>query len=189
MVLSSSIPVVPLFSGSTAMSTVLLLGVFALFLLGAEIFTNGVEWLGHRPRVGSPTGSPPGAVLSRLRTPLSTERPEKFNSDLWVSRDTDPLALDKSTGAIAFHRSILITLGILFTSWLSFHWDIASFLNAVSAILAIVCGVIFSYRLHSLDTKRMQPAPFLVGGQFYLLPIGGVLYHVFALGLTNVAGH
>ncbi|MFC6960947.1 hypothetical protein ACFQL7_17990 [Halocatena marina] len=125
-----------------------------------------------------------------MRTPLSTERPEKFNSDLWVSRDMDTLALGNRTGAMAFQGTLSVTLGILFASWsLSFHWSASSFLNAVSAILAIVCGVIFSYRLHSLDTKRMQPAPFLVGGQFYLLPIGGVLYHVFALGLTNVAGH
>ncbi|MFC6960948.1 hypothetical protein ACFQJ8_02680 [Halocatena marina] len=68
MVLSSSIPVVPLSSGSTAMSTVLLLGVFALFLLGAEIFTNGVEWLGHRPKVGSPTGSPRCSTLTVAHT-------------------------------------------------------------------------------------------------------------------------
>lgn len=88
-----------------------------------------------------------------------------------------------------FRGHFPVTLDILFTSLLSFHGDTPSFLNAVSALFAIVSGVILYYHLHSLDTKRIHPAPFLDGGQFCLLLISGVLCHVFAFELTNVAEH
>lgn len=66
MVLFPSVPVVPLLTGGTAMSTVLLIGSFALLLLGAEIFTNGVEWLGQRLGLGD---SATGSILLRSALP------------------------------------------------------------------------------------------------------------------------
>lgn len=48
-------------------NTVLLLGSFALLLLGAEIFTNGVEWLGQRLGVSE---SATGSILAAVGTAL-----------------------------------------------------------------------------------------------------------------------
>lgn len=48
-------------------NTLLLLGSFVLLLLGAEIFTNGVEWLGHRLGVSE---SATGSILAAVGTAL-----------------------------------------------------------------------------------------------------------------------
>ncbi|MFB6173859.1 MAG: sodium:calcium antiporter [Halobacteriales archaeon] len=48
-------------------NTVLLVGSFLLLLLGAEIFTNGVEWLGHRLGVSE---SATGSILAAVGTAL-----------------------------------------------------------------------------------------------------------------------
>ena len=47
--------------------TVLLLGSFLLLLAGAEIFTNGIEWLGHRLGVSE---SATGSILAAVGTAL-----------------------------------------------------------------------------------------------------------------------
>ncbi|WP_435097760.1 sodium:calcium antiporter [Halarchaeum sp. P4] len=46
---------------------ILLVGSFALLLLGAEVFTNGVEWLGHRLGVSE---SATGSILAAVGTAL-----------------------------------------------------------------------------------------------------------------------
>src|SRR6056297_2362917 len=51
----------------TVGNTVLLVGSFLLLLLGAEIFTNGVEWLGHRFGVSE---SATGSILAAVGTAL-----------------------------------------------------------------------------------------------------------------------
>src|SRR6056297_3383320 len=51
----------------TVGNTVLLVGSFLLLLLGAEIFTNGVEWLGHRLGVSE---SATGSILAAVGTAL-----------------------------------------------------------------------------------------------------------------------
>ena len=48
-------------------NTLLLVGAFLLLLLGAEIFTNGIEWLGHRLGVSE---SATGSVLAAVGTAL-----------------------------------------------------------------------------------------------------------------------
>ena len=48
-------------------NTILLLGSFLLLLLGAEVFTNGVEWLGHRLGVSE---SATGSILAAVGTAL-----------------------------------------------------------------------------------------------------------------------
>src|SRR6056297_3234531 len=51
----------------TVGNTVLLVGSFLLLLLGAEIFTNGVEWLGRRLGVSE---SATGSILAAVGTAL-----------------------------------------------------------------------------------------------------------------------
>jgi Ca2+/Na+ antiporter len=48
-------------------NTILLLGSFGLLLLGAKVFTNGVEWLGHRLGVSE---SATGSILAAVGTAL-----------------------------------------------------------------------------------------------------------------------
>ncbi|MFB6093531.1 MAG: sodium:calcium antiporter [Halanaeroarchaeum sp.] len=51
----------------TLQNGVLLVGSFLLLLLGAEVFTNGVEWLGHRLGVSE---SATGSILAAVGTAL-----------------------------------------------------------------------------------------------------------------------
>jgi cation:H+ antiporter len=57
---------VPFVSGPVG-NTLLLIGSFVLLLLGAEIFTNGVEWFGHRLGVSE---SATGSILAAVGTAL-----------------------------------------------------------------------------------------------------------------------
>jgi len=61
----SAIPFVPLPGGLER--TILLFGSFALLLAGAEVFTNSVEWLGHRLGVSE---SATGSILAAVGTAL-----------------------------------------------------------------------------------------------------------------------
>lgn len=57
----------PLLMRGTAIHTVLLIGSFVLLLVGAEIFTNGVEWLGQQLGLGD---SATGSILAAVGTGL-----------------------------------------------------------------------------------------------------------------------
>ncbi|WP_211311793.1 sodium:calcium antiporter [Halarchaeum salinum] len=57
----------PALLSATADRALLLAGSFALLLLGAEVFTNGVEWLGHRLGVSE---SATGSILAAVGTAL-----------------------------------------------------------------------------------------------------------------------
>ena len=163
-----------------AAQTLLALGII---IVGAHLFVSEVRWAAGAIGI-------PGAVLALLLAPLATELPEKFNSVLWISRDKDTLAIGNITGAMAFQGTLPVTLGILFTSWnLTLEWGTEGFLNAFSAILAIVSGGILYLRARSIEEGNMRPRPFLIGGLFYALFIAVVLYHVLVLGMTDVAGH
>ncbi|MFB6131123.1 MAG: sodium:calcium antiporter [Salinigranum sp.] len=155
----------------------------ALIVAGAHLFVSEVRWAAAAVGI-------PGAVLSLLLAPLATELPEKFNSVLWISRDKDTLAIGNITGAMAFQGTLPVTLGIVFTSWnLSLEWGTAGFLNALSAVLAVISGGVLYLRARSADDGRMNPRPFLVGGAFYVVFLAVLLYHVFVLGLHVSGGH
>ena len=164
------------------LQTLIALGII---IGGAHLFVTEIEYFSNH------VFNIPAAVLSLLLAPLATELPEKFNSILWISRDKDTLAIGNITGAMAFQGTLPVTLGILFTPWnLSLNWGTASFLNAFSAILAIVSAIILYLRIRSVEKEeKMQPAPFLIGGLFYVLFIAVVLYHVVVIGLANVPTH
>jgi cation:H+ antiporter len=163
---------------------------FALGIIvgGAHLFVGEVEYFAVEV-IGMPT-----AVLALLLAPLATELPEKFNSVIWIGRDKDTLAIGNMTGAMAFQGTLPVTLGILFTSWnLTLQWGTTGFLNAFSAILAIISGIFLYARARSVDTGQneaiMSPYPFLLVGAFYALFAGVLVYHVVVLGVSASGAH
>jgi cation:H+ antiporter len=160
--------------------------LFALGLIigGAHLFVSEVSYF------ATDVLNFPTAILALLLAPLATELPEKFNSIIWISRDKDTLAIGNITGAMAFQGTLPVTLGILFTSWnLTLQWGTTGFLNAFSAILALVSGGLLYMRARSAGNGQMEPIPFLVGGLFYILFLGVTVYHVLFLGVSVAGGH
>lgn len=155
----------------------------AFIVAGAQLFVTEVRYFAvdvlHFPT----------AVLALLIAPLATELPEKFNSIIWISRDKDTLAIGNITGAMVFQSTFPVTLGILFTSWnLTLVWGTTGFLNALSAILALLSGAILYLRARSVGSADMRALPFFLGGVLYVLFIAVVLYHVFYLGVAVSGG-
>lgn len=172
-------------AGNPAKWLVVLQTLFALGIIvgGAHLFVQEVKW------ASGVVGIPP-AVVALLLAPLATELPEKFNSVIWIARDKDTLAIGNISGAMAFQGTLPVTLGILFTSWnLTLEWGTSGFLNALSAILAILSGLFLYSRARRVRGGNMHPGPFLVGGLFYALFIVVVLYHVLILGVSAGGGH
>lgn len=164
----------------TLFQTLLALGII---IGGAHLFVSEVEW------AASALGMP-SAIVALLLAPLATELPEKFNSIIWISRDKDTLAIGNITGAMAFQGTLPVTLGILFTSWnLTLQWGTSGFLNAFSAILAIVSAGILYMRARNVQKGNMSPRPFLIGGLFYVAFLIIVVYHVLILNVTAAGGH
>ena len=150
-----------------------------LIILGAHLFIHAVEWLSHE------VFHLPLAVIALLLAPLATELPEKFNSVIWISRDKDVLALGNITGALVFQSTLPVTLGIVFTSWnLSFNWGTVGFLNALSAVLAILGASILYTRARYTSEDMLTHLPFLIGGALYLLFILILVYHVMNFDLV-----
>lgn len=173
-------------SGDPSKILVLTQTLIALGIIigGAHLFVTEVEFFSEEVL------SIPAAVVALLLAPLATELPEKFNSVIWISRDKDTLAIGNITGAMAFQGTLPVTLGIVFTSWnLNLTWGTGGFLNALSAILAIVSGSILYLRARSTGQGNMTPRPFLIGGLFYALFIAVVLYHVLVIGVSASGGH
>ncbi len=169
---------------SGAIITVQTLAALGLIIGGAHLFVGEVEYFSNEVLLM------PAAVIALILAPLATELPEKFNSIIWISEDKDTLAIGNITGAMAFQGTLPVTLGILFTSWnLSLEWGTAGFLNAFSAVLALVGGGILYLRARQVNEGRMAPYPFLAGGLFYLLFIAVVVYHVVAFDLSVAGGH
>jgi len=159
------------------------LGALGIIIAGAHMFVGQTTW------VSEELLNIPAAVIALLIAPLATELPEKFNSVIWISRDKDTLALGNISGAMAFQGTLPVTLGILFTSWdLSLTWGTTGFLNAFSAILAIVSGSILYLRARNIKEGNMSPYPFLVGGLFYAVFIVVLVYHVVVIGVQASGG-
>ncbi|GGL63283.1 sodium:calcium antiporter [Halocalculus aciditolerans] len=153
----------------TAVQTLVAL---ALIIAGARLFVTEIEWASTA--VGVPT-----AIVALIVAPVATELPEAFNSVLWLARDKDTLALNNITGAMAFQGTIPVTLGILFTQWdLSLAWGTTGFLNAFSVILAVIAGLVVFSRARLVGDGEFEPAPFLVGGVFYLAFLALTVYFV-----------
>lgn len=154
----------------------------AVIIGGAHLFVTEVEYFSTN------VFNLPPAIFSLLLAPLATELPEKFNSIIWIADDKDTLAIGNITGAMAFQGTLPVTLGILFLPWnLSLEWGTVGFVLTFSALLAIVSAIILYLRSRATE-DTMHPAPFLIGGVFYLLFILVTVYHVLAFQL-DVAAH
>ena len=86
--------------------------------------------------------------------------PEKISSVLWVRDGKDTLALGNITGAMVFQSTVLVTFGVLFTSW-----ELGP-LNLFSAALALVSGG-FIYMVLRREAA-LHAWQLMVGGVFYL---------------------
>ncbi len=106
------------------------LGTIAVMAAGAHFFVDAVEHLSKT--VGIPAG-----IIALILAPLATELPEKFNSIIWLRDNKDTLALGNITGAMVFQSTIPVFIGILFTPWR------LDFLGALSAVFAILSGIVF----------------------------------------------
>ena len=87
------------------MELVVLLGSFAIILLGAELFTNGIEWFGHRMGLGE------GAVGSVLAA-VGTALPETVIPVVAILFSADPHSSDVGLGAILGAPFMLGTLAL-----------------------------------------------------------------------------
>ena len=106
------------------------LGTIAVMAAGAHFFVDAVEHLSIA--IGIPAG-----IIALILAPLATELPEKFNSIIWLRDNKDTLALGNITGAMVFQSTIPVSIGILFTPWR------LDFLGALSAVFAILSGIVF----------------------------------------------
>ena len=150
-----------------------------VIVAGAHLFVTEVEFF------SSEVLDVPAALVALLLAPLATELPEKFNSGIWISEGKDTLAVGNITGAMVFQGTLPATLGILFTTWdLGVTWGTIGFLNALSAVLALLGGGMVLLRTQFMSTNRMRPIPFLVAGLLYVVFIVVVIYHVVTLGVA-----
>jgi cation:H+ antiporter len=87
------------------MDLVILFASFAIILLGAELFTNGIEWFGHRLGLGE------GAVGSVLAA-VGTALPETTIPVVAIVFSADPHSSEVGLGAILGAPFMLATLAI-----------------------------------------------------------------------------
>ena len=140
-----------------------LLATLLVMGAGAHFFVEGVE-------SASEALSIPAGLISLVLAPLATELPEKFNSVIWLREDKDTLALGNITGAMVFQSTLPVALGLLFTRW---ELD---FINALSAVLALVSGLVF---LGFLLRKAPIKAYYLLGaGTLYAGFVAVAIYQV-----------
>jgi len=87
------------------MDLLILAASFLIILLGAELFTNGIEWFGHRMGLGE------GAVGSVLAA-IGTALPETTIPVVAILFSTDPHSSDVGLGAILGAPFMLSTLAV-----------------------------------------------------------------------------
>src|SRR4051795_1872794 len=87
------------------MDLLILFASFAIILLGAELFTNGIEWFGHKMGLGE------GAVGSVLAA-VGTALPETTIPVVAILFSSDPHSSEVGLGAILGAPFMLGTLAI-----------------------------------------------------------------------------
>ena len=90
------------------MALALLLAAFAVILVGAELFTNGIEWLGRKMGMGE------GAVGSVFAA-VGTALPETMIPVIAILFGTSPEAHDVGVGAVLGAPFMLATLAMAIT--------------------------------------------------------------------------
>jgi cation:H+ antiporter len=148
----------------------------ALIIMGAIVFVGAVERL-------AATIGVPEVLLALIVAPIATELPEKFNSVIWVRQTKDTLAMGNITGAMVFQSTIPTVVALLFASS---AWSIAS-----GSILAFAsAGIAFASSaaifIPMARRGRLRGQDLLVGGLFYAVYVGIVL---FSVATTPAAAH
>jgi len=129
-------------------------------VIGARYFVNSVEDISMLMGI-SPM------ILSIIIAPIATELPEMMNSVIWILKGKDTLALGNIIGAMTFQGSLLIAIGIWFTSW-----DIGM-TGMVTISIALLSS---SLVLISMRRKGyLSPWALLMGGGFYLVFVSYLL--------------
>jgi cation:H+ antiporter len=90
------------------MDLAFLVGSFAIILVGAELFTNGIEWLGHKMDLGE------GAVGSVFAA-IGTALPETMIPLIAILFASSPKAHDVGVGAVLGAPFMLATLAFAVT--------------------------------------------------------------------------
>jgi len=142
----------------------LLLG-FIIIFFGAKLF------IGYLVVIGTESGISL-LVLSLLITPIATELPEKYNSIMWVIKKKDTLGIANITGAAIFQSTILVAIGLIFTSWeLDFN-------TIINISFAFISGILLYL---SLKLKgKLYATHMLIGGVLY------ILYILLVLGFIKI---
>ncbi len=142
----------------------LLLG-FIIIFFGAHLFVGNLIFIGTETGISM-------LVLALLITPVATELPEKYNSIMWAIKRKDTLAIGNITGAAIFQSTILVAIGLIFTTW---KLDDYTILNIS---FAFISGILLYL---SLKLKGKLYAPYmLIGGVLY------ILYILIVLGFVKI---
>lgn len=146
--------------------------VYLQLLLGLIIiFFGGKLFVGCLIAIGTETGISM-LVLSLLITPIATELPEKYNSISWTIKRKDTLGIANITGAAVFQSTILVSIGLVFTSW---ELDFYTILNI---LLALLSGILLYLSLKLRG--KLYASYMLIGGILYLL------YVLIVLGVVKI---
>ena len=139
------------------------LGSLVVMGAGAHYFVDAVE-------KGSAAMGIPAGLISLVLAPLATELPEKFNSVIWLRENKDTLALGNITGAMVFQSTVPVSLGLVFTTWS------LDFINALSAVLALVGGVVLFVLL--LRKAPLKASYLMGGGALYVVFLTATIYEI-----------
>ncbi|HLA15628.1 MAG TPA: hypothetical protein VJZ72_01905 [Candidatus Limnocylindrales bacterium] len=142
--------------------------VFALgcIVVGAVAFVRGVEGIATSFGLDE-------ALLALVIAPIATELPEKANSLIWVRAGKDTLAMGNITGAMVFQSAFPVSVALVFApaAWSVSSGSLLTFGSALIAF-ASMAAIFLPLRRGGVLTGRRL----LVGGFFYLLYIGAVIF-------------
>jgi len=114
-------PAVAVVASVPVLELLLLVGAFALLLIGAEIFTNGVEWLGHHLEISE---SATGSILAAVGTALpETMIPVIAILSVLVGRGDQAAADEVGVGAILGAPFMLATIAMFLVGAAVIHFD------------------------------------------------------------------
>ncbi|MCD1293643.1 sodium:calcium antiporter [Methanocella sp. CWC-04] len=139
-----------------------------IIIVAADLFVNHIkdisEYFGIAP-----------LVMAIVISPMATELPEMFNSMIWIRERKDTFALGNILGAMVFQSCVVVTIGIMLTSWhidLSTSEQIFQGIGILFAIFSAVLLYVQSYR------NEVNIPVLFIGGLLYLI--------FFAIVFTNI---
>jgi cation:H+ antiporter len=100
-------------------------------------------------------------VVSLFLSPIATELPEAMNVGIWMRRGQDELAFGNVIGAMMFQTSIASAIAMLASPW---HLDREAYAACAAAFGAVIIVLAWTLAL-----RRVEPAPLLACGGFYVL--------------------